>query len=166
MISQVMKIEISNLMLVTLLISLFFCFRSWWIIARDDIIIIYASLALPLISGSLSGWSLWKTQTIIAWASLTGFATRCAFAMELIFHSPAAMFDRDRISTMYFDNATLNALSVFLTTIYAAVFGGILGIVISQLRKSKLKKWKSAATPPPSPPPSKPVQDYPEIKGE
>ena len=129
-----MRYTLAHIFAVFVLVSIALSLRAFWIATQNDAFAFFATIIIAILSGMYAGWLRGRLRTVIYAAFAAAIALSSTFALERVFHSPDAMFPRDRIQTYYFDDPQINLMAVVIYSTIAAVIGTLAGHLVSRFR--------------------------------
>ena len=127
-----MRYTLAHIFAVFVLVSIALSLRAFWIATQNDAFAFFATIIIAILSGMYAGWLRGRLRTVIYAAFAAAIALSSTFALERVFHSPDAMFPRDRIQTYYFDDPQINLMAVVIYSTIAAVIGTLAGHLVSR----------------------------------
>ncbi len=133
------QFRISHLFLAVSVVAVFLALRAWWLASENDKVIVWSTISMVILVSSIVAWADCRNLPILFVSGSTALISSGLFAMECVFHSPASEFVRDRISTMYYDEPTLNLVGVFIATFVLTPCGAVWGIALRQMKPRILK---------------------------
>jgi len=128
----ILKYSIAQIFGIAVIVAIALSLRAFWISSQSDAFTLFATIVIAIVSGSYAGLIRGRLLTV-ALASLgSAVALSSTFSLERVFHSPDAMFPRNRIDTFYFDDPQTNFMAVVIYSAIATVIGTVAGYLVSR----------------------------------
>ena len=127
-----MRFSLLHIFNVTAIAAIALGLRACWIALEDDGFILTATIIIATVVGIYVGWYRARFSRLLIAVLGAAILMSSMFALELVFHSPGAMFSRDRIAIYYFDSPQFNFSAVVVHSVIATVVGTLAGHLISR----------------------------------
>ncbi len=121
------------------LVAAFLGMRAWWIASENDEVISWTTIAMTFVAATIFGWAGFRNLHLFLATGFTAMVSSACFALECVFHSPASQFHRAPVPSMYYDDPTLNTLTVLFATVILPIPAGTWAIVLRNSKACVLK---------------------------
>ena len=129
-----LRFSIAHIFLAISITAFALFLRSCWISLQSDAFTFVATVLFSVTCASYAGWLQFRLMPIALIACVSAVLLSATFSLERVFHSPDALFPRDHITEMYFDDVRMNIMAVLMHSGIAAIIGTGGGFLLSRFR--------------------------------